>query len=226
MAAAEDADAFAREYGNVWSRSWRHVIDPVAYTAARRAAPMPPGPLALGVDVDVDRAHAWPAVAGPDGHLELPDPLELEHAAAWLLQRAEREHAPIAVDRHGPAGTLHDALVTKARGTVIERRSLILPMTGPDVANAAATFVDDLHAGALVIYPNPTIDAAVDVATKRPIGDGGWGWSRRGSSGNVAPLIAASAARWALRRHAGTPAAPALTSGVSDRPVSAAVTGR
>jgi hypothetical protein len=41
---------------------------------------------------------------------------------------------------------------------------------------------------------DPDLDAAAGVATKRQLGDGGFGWGRRGSSGSIAELVAASIA--------------------------------
>jgi hypothetical protein len=69
-------------------------------------------------------------------------------------------------------------------------------MTAQDTANAAGALLDDLTAGVLRIRPHPDLDDGVANVTTRPVGDGGLAFSRRGSAGPIATVVALAAARW------------------------------
>src|SRR4029077_7626129 len=118
----------------------------------------------VGLGAHGERATVAIAIAGPLGHLEV---IEHRPLGSWavprLLELATRHRATIAVDRYGPAGTLHDALAIAA--------APILPMAGDDVANATASFLDDLTAARLRVWPHPDTDAAAQVIVLRPLGD-------------------------------------------------------
>jgi hypothetical protein len=44
----------------------------------------------------------------------------------------------------------------------------------------------------------PALNVALSVARKRPIGDGGFGWSRKDSESDITPLVASTLALWGL----------------------------
>ena len=68
---------------------------------------------------------------------------------------------------------------------------------GADMGRACGGFVDDVLAGRLSHADRPPLNAAVEGARKRPIGEAGaFGWDRRDGSVFVAPLVAASLARF------------------------------
>ncbi|WP_456820710.1 hypothetical protein [Cellulomonas sp. URHB0016] len=192
--AAMGAAGFAREFLNVWTRTTSHAIPPDAWRSIQHTTDMPPGRLCLGVDVAADRSAASIAIAGPGRHLELiDDGVDVDAAAARVLELAERHGAPIAIDSVGPVGTVLDELRRLIRPDEHEHRLLVMKMQ--DVANAAAGFLDDVTATRLSVWPHPALDEAVAAASTRPLGDG-FAWSRRRSAGPIAPLVAACAARW------------------------------
>lgn len=194
---------FAREYATIWTRVQVHAIDPEKWRSVQRSADMPPGRLALGVDVAADRSGAAIVIAGPRNHVEVIEPSigvavpsDVEDArspaAARALELQAAHGAPIAIDSVGPSGTLRDEL---------ERAGAeLLPTNLQHVANAAAGFLDLLDAGALEIYPHPALDDAVQIAEKRSAGDAGFAWSRKTSAGSIAPLVATCAALWGRQR--------------------------
>jgi hypothetical protein len=204
MALGEGEAAFVREYGNIWTRtSAGPVIDPVAWGRVATTTDMYPGPVCLGVDVAADRQSSTIALAGPNGHVEV-----LEHAAGveWVADRvAELRRmfgAPIALDSKGPVGTVLDDLEVAGLTRVTAKNPYgdLLVMDADDVANAAAGFLDAVEHGTVAVWPHPDLDAAVVAAVKRPLGDAGFGWSRRASAATIAPLVAVCAARWGWTR--------------------------
>jgi len=60
------------------------------------------------------------------------------------------------------------------------------------------TFVSE---GRLVHPSDSALDAAVQGAQQRTVGDGQWAWTRRSSKVNVAPLVAATLAVYAVQHH-------------------------
>lgn len=186
---------FAREYATLWTRSAVHVIDPELWKTARATGDMPPGRVAIGVDVSADRSGGAIVVAHPVGYVEV---VEADHPLDELAPRtaalARKWGAPVAVDNVGPSATVRDQLEREYPDVEL------LDSSAGAVAIAAQGFTDKLAAHALTIRPHPALDAAVAVAAKRTLGDAGWAWSRRGSTGTIAPLVAASGAVWAAER--------------------------
>lgn len=202
MALAEGTAAFIREYGNRWTRTAAgRMIPEDAWARVQHTADMPPGRLCFAVDVAFDRTSAAIAVAGPGRHVELVDVVDVEHVAARALELSRRHDAPLVVDNHGPAATVHDELVRAGAD--------LLPMTSYDVVVAAAGFRDAVVDERVSIWPHPALDEAVEVAGTRPLGDG-WTWSRRGSAGSIAPLVAASHALWGVEHLPPEPVRPAV----------------
>lgn len=196
LALSNDAAAFVREYGNVWTRTAAAPTIPLdAWDAAVSAATdMPAGRRCLAVDVELDRSAAAFALAGPDRTLELvEDAVAPELAAARALELADLFDAPIAIDSAGPVATVLDELRRLIPASQQGRRLIVLNTSA--VAVAAGGWLDDLKAGRLRVWPHPALTAAVAVAATRPLGEA-WAWSKRGAEGRIAPLVALTHARW------------------------------
>ncbi len=211
VALADSAAVFTREYGNIWTRTAAGPLIPAdMYEAAKGAAgDMPPGRLCVGVDVELDRSGAAISLAGPDRYLELMETVTVDQAAARLLELADLTGGPIALDSVGPVGTVLDTLRRKIPAADHEHRLLVMKMQ--DVANAAAGWLDDLKAGGLHIWPDPDVDAAVEGAAQRTLGEG-WAWSKRHSASKIAPLVSMCAARWGHDHLPPEPARPEVFS--------------
>lgn len=205
---------FAREYFNVWFLAAERLIDPKALSDAFTDDPMPAGRVALAVDVAADRTHACIGAAQPGQKrfLELiGDRHDVDAAAAEVIRVSDRQdRAPIVCDKYGPTGTVHDEL-TRLLGKSAEQR--LLTPTAQDIANAYGDFIDDLDARALRIKAHPLITAAAEVAGRRRVGDEGWTWSRRGSAGSIAPLVALTNAGWGAQRLPAPPLRPEALAG-------------
>jgi hypothetical protein len=85
-----------------------------------------------------------------------------------------------------------------AAGIVAELRRArvtVTPIGARDHAQACGAFVDRLAAATLTHRAQPALDDAVAGAARRPLGDA-WLWSRRHSTVDIAPLVAATLAAW------------------------------
>lgn len=194
-----DPAQFARAYGNVPTGAAERVIPPAAWNAARVTAPLPEGRPAYGVAVSMDGDHGAlvAAVAGPDGSPWV-EVIEHRPGRSWLVDRVLALHDPglgVAVDRRGPAGPIADALELAG----------VAPLT-PTTIDYAAGCQDlfdrltDPGGPRLFHRDHPALDAAVDVAGRRRLEEGGWVWSRKRSTGDVSTLEAATLAAWAVAR--------------------------
>jgi hypothetical protein len=191
MALGEGIAAFIREYGNRWTRTAAgQVIPEDAWRAVQRTDPMPAGDLVLSIDAAFDDDdHAAVALAGPGRHIEIVDVLPVDLATERVFELQGRYGAPIALDNHGPTAPVHGELAAAG--------AHLLTLTSYDVAVAAAGFLRSVKAGDVSIWPHPALDDSVAAAGTRPLGDG-WKWSRRGSAGSIAPLVAATNALWGI----------------------------
>jgi len=190
MALGDGVAAFVREYGNRWTRTAAgQVIPEDAWRAVQRTEPMPDGPLCLSLDVAFDGDVGAVALAGPGRHIEIVDVLPVDQAIDRAFELQGRYGAPIAMDNHGPTALAHEELAAAGADLVT--------LTSYDVAVAHAGFLRSVKARDVAIWPHPALDEAVTVAGTRPLGDG-QKWSRRGSAGSIAPLVAATNALWGI----------------------------
>ena len=109
-------------------------------------------------------------------------------APAWVTERAGRR-IPVIVDGASPAATMIPALSAQ--------KVKVIVTTARDMGRACGGFLDDVLAGRLTHAEQPQLNAAAGGARRRPIGDAGsFGWDRRDASTFVAPLVAATLARF------------------------------
>lgn len=152
-------------------------------------------PVAFAIDVAPDRSFATIAAAGTrqDGlqHVEI---VEHSPGTSWvlnrLLQLSKRWNpTDVALDPAGPAGSLLPAL---------ERNDVsVLATTGRELTQACGAFYDAVTEGPHLMHRGQIeLTAAVSGARKRSLGDA-WAWSRRDSSVNLSPLVAATLALFA-----------------------------
>jgi hypothetical protein len=114
-------------------------------------------------------------------------------AVEWLAERWSQA-AAVVIDGQSPAMSLMpDLLARKVKATV----------TGAgDMARACGMFYDAVKAGPDVLthFNQPALDAALDGATKRNIGQaGGWGWNRSRPDADITPLVSVTLALYGVR---------------------------
>lgn len=190
-------DEFARAYGNRWVSTVARVIPLPAWRAAADPdAPMPePGKIALGFDVDVNRADAAIVAAWRDpsgvAHVEVGGH---EDGVAWLPERmaelVERwQPTAVAYDAAGPALDVAD---------VLTRSGLELqPLKAREYAAACSGLLEALCAEVpqVRVRPHAALDNAAAGAARRALGDA-WAWGRRQSGVSISALTAATVAVW------------------------------
>jgi hypothetical protein len=122
----------------------------------------------------------------------LVEVLAEHHGVAWIV-----DEVPALVAQHNP-----DAVVLDSAS---QARSLVAPLTNAGVTTtttdlkamveACGAFYDAIQEGRLVHRDDPTLNAAIEGAKQRNVGDA-WAWARRTSASNVTPLVAATLALW------------------------------
>jgi phage terminase large subunit-like protein len=151
------------------------------------------GQVVFGVDVSPSLRSAAVAVAGwrSDGlaHGEL-----IRHAPGvdWLaaeLERLVKAHRPAAVVGHG----------TAQLKALIPSLGAVDLLTDGDMAAACSQLQSEVAEGGFRHLGDPILADALGNAASKPVGDGGWVWRRKGSEGDITPLVALNAARWGLQ---------------------------
>jgi hypothetical protein len=187
---------FARERLGMWQEEESHlrVIPSDTWGALADDGPADPTPpSALAVDMSHDRviaiAGCW--VVEDSAHVELvavDRAQETLAAVEWLVARARRR-IPVVVDSVSPAASMVPAL--KSRGV------RVIQTSAADMGKACGLFFDDVMAGRLTHAAQAQLDDALAGAKKRNIRDAGaWAWDRKNAETNIAPLVAATLARY------------------------------
>lgn len=195
----EDPTKFGREYLGVWPSVGQVRVIPAAawercFLGADRRPPKPkPGACVIGYDVAPNGAVGAIVVAWRDdqglGHLEVVD-----HGSGhlWMPRRlvdlAARLRAPIAYDAIGTNTAVAEALM---RGRV---KPKLIPSNIRQMQAGCAQLLAEILAGTIRHQGQPALDEAVESAAKRMVGEGGWVWGRRASTGDVSALIAGTVA--------------------------------
>lgn len=103
---------------------------------------------------------------------------------------SRRHPAAIAYPADSPALDVADTLATAG--------APMLPIRGRDWPAACSGWLAAITEGKIRVGAHPALARAAEVAPGRDSGDGGWVWYRRGAVASIAPVIAATAATWAL----------------------------
>lgn len=197
----DDVAGWARSYGNVATRARASAFPVGVWTTASRPRLEVPDRAGIAFDVTPagDRLAIGAAWRTPDG--SDPDAghafLEVLHAGpprrdtpALLAQIARARGAAhltydpmsLAVLDLVDAVARHDPHLTLERVTTGQYGGACLELT-------RGIYTDTVHH-----FQQPELTDAAQVATKRPMGDGGFGWGRRTSKGSIAELVAVTLA--------------------------------
>lgn len=158
-------------------------------------------PLAFGIDVSANRSMTAIAVCGRredgDMHAEVVAyRTGFEWALDWFRTRtAKYGRMRVALQARGAPIASHVDELKAIRGVEV------VECEGRDVGSWCGRFYDAVAAcsgeadGACLMHrPQPALDEAAAVAQTRPLGDGAWGWDRKGSASDISPLVAATMA--------------------------------
>lgn len=170
-----------------------------------------------GIDVAWDRSSATIVAAGRREdlllHGEVVAPaLTLDRALEWFtlpdaagnfVQRVDDPQLQgIVLQENGaPVSSLVDDLrkLRRWKGTPQEEPVRVLGWAGGELGRGTAQFYDAVRHGQLRHLGQPILDVAVSMALTRPIADY-WIWDRKKSLVDIAPLVAMTAAVWALQQ--------------------------
>lgn len=172
---------FLRAYGNIPTIGKDLIVPPENWMRVCNAAAKPKGKLRFALDVADDRSSAAISAYGGDV-VELVDH---RPGTGWVVERANellRKHGGVmALDYGGPAGVLADG---------IDRTH---DMTSREVVQACGAMYDAIMQNRVTFRTDPALDAAVEGAVKKSIGDN-WVWSRKASLADVTPIMSATLA--------------------------------
>ena len=182
-------EEFARECLGWWDEpsADEQVIDPETWDLMASDLE-PSGDIFLGVDVGPNHASAS-IVAYGSGALAL---VARKPGSSWLAERLKRivDERPIAgvlLDPAGPIGSLIPQLDELGIAwTAVEGKASV---------RAHGAFVQSAAEKRFTHMGEPEFHAAVMGARRRPVGDG-HKWSRRDSTIDITPLVAATNALW------------------------------
>lgn len=202
--AAMDDEQFAMERLGVWdTRAALSVFGPGRWEACFAEEVSGLELAALGVAADRDLSRFGVVGAALDGDVAQVKPLfsgpSASDAVEFIAGLYEAHGAPVAIDGRGPAAALIPDL---------EREGVeVVTMKTPDVLDACSAVFTAVAEAKFRHANYPELDAAVDNAKKRDVGDR-WAWGRKGDE-SVASLEAATFAHWLLTRPAPEPVASA-----------------
>lgn len=167
-------------------------------------------PVCFGVDVSPDGEWSSIVAAGAaDGGGVGVEVVDRARGAGWVVPRltdlvARHRPSSIVFSSSGP-GIFLSADLVAAFGSLVHDASV------SELKAACSGLLADVIEGGLVHAGTPDLNAAVDGASRRIIGDA-WLWSRRSSAVDISPLVAATLARWGhLSVKAGSGAYAAVT---------------
>jgi hypothetical protein len=165
---------------------WKACADPDSKLESR---------LVFTFDVTPTRSAAAIATAGrrADGkkHIEV---VEHGKGTGWVVDRIEELQ-----DRHDPAKIVCDEKSPAASliPEFEEREIKVETINSAEHAQACGRLFDDVEQGELRHIDQADLNAAVRGAETRPLSDA-WAWSRKNSTIDISPLVAATLAAWTV----------------------------
>lgn len=183
---------FARERLGIWAPTGGNdVINAAAWLQCVDEDSTPLDPVVFAVDVGPDSASAAISVCGlrADG-LHHVETVATGSGMNWVEPRLLE-----LAEKWSPAGVVLDA---KSAGAILAERLTAaghtVKVTNADqLANACAMFQTACHEGTLRHRDEVSLNLALANAKRRPLGER-WAWSRKGSSHDITPLVAATLA--------------------------------
>lgn len=199
--AAMAPEAFAQErlgigtYPTDGEQAWS-VISEHAWRSLYDRHSKPKDPVAFSIDVTPERSAASIAVAGASEtggmHVEIVDHRPgTDWIPARIAELVEKwDPCAVVLDRRGPAASLMGAL--QQAGVEVQAT------TAGEMAEACGAFFDAVtDSKDLKHTDDPRLNNALAGALTRDMGDGAWGWTRKGVQVDISPLVAVTLAAWA-----------------------------
>lgn len=198
-----DSAGFGRAYGNRGSSVREYVFPGSVWTDAAVARQPVPDRAGLGLDVSPD-GRTWALGAGwqvgESGYVEVLDAGDVTRDLPNRVAAIARARGvPLVVARHAAAALE----VTDGFARLDERdRPEVTFLNAASAASACVTFSRGIFRGDVHHSNDDDLDAAVSVAAKKNLPEGGFRWTL-GGPGTIAAL---NAVTWALRGYESLPA--------------------
>jgi hypothetical protein len=164
------------------------------------------GRYVYGVDASWDRNGSISVAQGTAGGKVFGETVTaregLDWIVDWFLAPSPDGRFPRRIDDPDLVGVAVQANGAPISSLVEDLREAGVPViewAGGDLGKGTGTFYDTVRNRQLVHRGQPILDLAVSMAATRPIADY-WVWDRKKSLVDIAPLIALTAAVWALNR--------------------------
>jgi phage terminase large subunit-like protein len=192
---------FMRERLGVWDDTkTAAVIDLDVWAAAGDVLSSALDPVSFAIDIPPDSSFTSVAIAGrrADGkvHTEV---VKRSRGTGWVVDfmedmQSKWKPASIVLDAIGPAGALLNSFAIA--GVDVEVVSM------REYGQACGSFKEMVLNDDIRHKDQPGLNAALESARKRPLGDSGaWGWNRRDET-DISPLVAVTLAVFAHSRSA------------------------
>ena len=188
-----DVAGFARAYGNRATRTRETAIPSSVWAAAARGRVDVPDRAGIGFDVTPGGDRAAVAAAWRDGDQAFGEVLHAgptsRELPQLLVDLARLRRVPITVDR-ASFGALEvlDAVARLSPTTDVRF------LTMGEYAQACGMVYRGVFDDTFHHFNDPDLTGAVELVTKRDLGDGGFGWGRKSSAGSIAELVAVTVA--------------------------------
>lgn len=213
-------EEFAREFLGWWDEpaTGGDGIPPELWASrGNRDAVFVDAGCALAFDVSPGHRSAAIVACGGPVHVVRHDP-----GTAWVipaLLELDAAHSPvgIALDPTGPGGAMIPDL-EKAGFTIRSKSNpagKVVLIEGRDATQACEAFLAGVVDGSLEHRDEQSLNQAVDDAGRRVSGDS-WRWSRVNSDGDIAPLVAATNARFLWSQPARPQARPSVAGEIDE----------
>jgi hypothetical protein len=194
---------FSRAYGNRWPDGMGSTAAPKIPPGRWQAVQVPPiravpsgVRVAIGFDCARDRSTGAVAVSWAElGGRRRCELVDSRPGTGWMAERIGdlvAKWAPVGIgyDAAGPGLDIADTLATTGLA--------VTPIRGRDWAAACTGWLAAVTERRIAVGAHPSLQTAAESAPGRDTGDGGWVWHRRGSVAPIAPVVAVTAATWAL----------------------------
>lgn len=191
--ASMDADEFDRAYLNRWNPGVAGSVIPMDRWLSLATLDAMADPVCFGVDVSPDGEWASIVAAGAaDGGIGV-EVVDRARGMGWVVPRlvelaASHKPSSVVFTSSGPAIYLASEMATSL-GSLVHDTSVA------ELKAACGGFLSGVMESGLVHRGTSELGQAVEGASRRTVGDS-WLWSRRSSTVDISPLVAATLARW------------------------------
>lgn len=177
---------FSRAFQNLPTKAEDRVIPPAAWDLVCGGDELViEGKPTFAFDVNAESTGAAILVISPDRVIEV---IDARPGVSWIPGRiAELEK------RHSHPTWAHDGAKTSPVASLLPDIRVAHPKPITDLAAACGAFYNAVADGTIRVRRDQALDRAVEGAVRRSVGDG-WVWSRKNSTVDISPLVAATLA--------------------------------